>query len=233
MSKFITEIFLKELYKKKPFENYELEKNERLTPGAQEYLRDKNIKIESYLKDNESLGKKYESEKIIKNSKNLINQDEILGKVDEKENNKEISLEEKKLFYKLNSIEVLLFNLAGDILQNNLSLAQKIMDIGRDIKSLRDIVNGECKIINIEKPCDNDLEEKKLEITDVYVYSRNKKEIFDLYYLYCELNIIKCSIIEIYQCEDKENSDMLIKGIQLILKKISEIVYKLLGGVKC
>lgn len=217
MSKFITEIFLKELYKKKSFKIYELKKNERLTPGAQEYLRDRNIKIESYLKDEKPSEEK----------------NKIPEKIKKKIDKNEISLEDKKLYYKLNSIEVLLFNLAGDILQNNLSLAQKIIDIGRDIKNLRDVIDGKCKILNIENPCDDDLEKGLLEITDVYVYSKYKKEIFNLYYLYCQLNIIKYSVIDRYKCEDKEILNQLIKGIQLILKKISEIIYKLLGGVKC
>lgn len=45
MIKFITEEYLRELYRKKPFNIYKLKQEQRLTPGAIEYLSDKKIKI--------------------------------------------------------------------------------------------------------------------------------------------------------------------------------------------
>jgi len=45
MMKFITEEYLRDLYKKEPFSIYELNQGERLTPGAREYLSDRGIKM--------------------------------------------------------------------------------------------------------------------------------------------------------------------------------------------
>ena len=49
MLKFITEEYLKDLYRKEPFINFDLKTNERLTPGGRQYLLDKGIKMNSNL----------------------------------------------------------------------------------------------------------------------------------------------------------------------------------------
>ena len=41
--KFITEEDLRDLYRKQPFTNYDLQKGERLTPGARQFLVDRGI----------------------------------------------------------------------------------------------------------------------------------------------------------------------------------------------
>ena len=46
MLKFITEQYLREIYKKTPFEIFKLEKEQRLTPGGRQFLVDKRIKVE-------------------------------------------------------------------------------------------------------------------------------------------------------------------------------------------
>lgn len=47
MLKFITEQYLREIYKKTPFEIFKLEKEQRLTPGGRQFLVDKRIKVEN------------------------------------------------------------------------------------------------------------------------------------------------------------------------------------------
>ena len=43
--KFITEEDLRDLYKKQPFTNYDLQPGERLTPGARQFLVDRGINM--------------------------------------------------------------------------------------------------------------------------------------------------------------------------------------------
>ncbi len=54
MMKFITEEYLRDLYRKEPFNTYKLEQGQRLTPGAAEYLSDKGIKLSDDSKVNKS-----------------------------------------------------------------------------------------------------------------------------------------------------------------------------------
>ena len=90
MSKFITKIF---------FKNYKSKKNKELVVEVKESLFER--KVDSK----------------IKNYKKLVNKDEILEKWTRimDENNKEFSLEGKRLLNKLNSIEILLSNLSRNI----------------------------------------------------------------------------------------------------------------------
>ena len=46
MMKFITEEYLRDVYKEAPFDRYKLAEGQRLTPGARQYLSDKGIKME-------------------------------------------------------------------------------------------------------------------------------------------------------------------------------------------
>lgn len=55
MLKFITEEYLRELYRKEPFECFQIEQNQRLTPGGRQYLLDKKVKIENFDKDRKEI----------------------------------------------------------------------------------------------------------------------------------------------------------------------------------
>lgn len=57
MLKFITEEYLREKYKNKPFDSFIIENNEKLTPGGKEYLLDKKIKIENSEEKNKKFDK--------------------------------------------------------------------------------------------------------------------------------------------------------------------------------
>ena len=43
--KFITEEYLRDMYRKNPFTNFSLVEGQRLTPGASQFLRDKRIEL--------------------------------------------------------------------------------------------------------------------------------------------------------------------------------------------
>ncbi|MEG2936611.1 MAG: cobalamin adenosyltransferase, partial [Clostridium sp.] len=46
MMKFITEEYLRDLFRKEPFDTYKLNEGQRLTPGARQYLSDKRIELQ-------------------------------------------------------------------------------------------------------------------------------------------------------------------------------------------
>lgn len=54
--KFITEEDLRDLYKRQPFTNYDLQPGERLTPGARQFLVDRGIDM--YDRNDPFTGKK-------------------------------------------------------------------------------------------------------------------------------------------------------------------------------
>lgn len=69
MIKFITEEYLRNLYREEAFDTYKLKQGQRLTPGAKEYLSDKRIKLiydSSEVDSNDSINKKYHKNSITK-----------------------------------------------------------------------------------------------------------------------------------------------------------------------
>lgn len=203
MLKFITEDYLKDSYRKEPFTDFDLKVDERLTPGGRQYLLDKGIKINSNLPtDNKNILKKQEA-----------NEEKIKSNED---------LKQKKLLYKLKALEVLFLSSASEMLSEDIKLTQKIVDLGRHIKGIREFIEGTCElaIINPKNSYENFAD---IEITDVYIHLKNSKEILNLYYLFCKLEEFKYEIIL-----DFEKSDILDK----ILENVYEIESTLSGIIK-
>ena len=69
MFRFITEDYLKDLYRKEPFKEFKLNENEKLTPGGRQYLLDKGIKINSNLPTDSKKEEKIDETLIDENNK--------------------------------------------------------------------------------------------------------------------------------------------------------------------
>ena len=114
--KFITEEYLKDVYRKEPFNIYELNNDKRLTPGARQYLLDKGIKI----LDDVSF----------KNNKSpLVKQTKALPEVNKRNL--------KKLYLKLKVMEALFLAAGSEIIKENIILAQNIINLSKNILAIR------------------------------------------------------------------------------------------------
>ncbi|MBP1890512.1 ethanolamine utilization cobalamin adenosyltransferase [Clostridium moniliforme] len=207
MPKFITEDYLKDSYRKEPFTTYELNTGERLTPGGRQYLLDKGIKINSNLPTDNKKSEKKTEEKIITEDK--VN---------------------KKLIYKFKAIESLTLSCANELLNEDLILAQKVVDIERNIKNIRKFIEGKCELEVINECINKEyLKSCDLEITDIYMHLENSKEIFNLYYLFCKLKEFKYEIIE----EEWELLEKILSNLDSIINTLYEMICEATGGMKC
>lgn len=205
MLKFITEDYLKDLYRKEPFKEFKLNEGQRLTPGGRQYLLDKGIKINSNLPTD---------------SKKEEKSDDIL--IDE---NKDVKY--KILTYKCRSVEASFLNAASKIINEDLNLAQKLIDLEREIKNIREFTEGKIKLEVINpKVCDFSNEE--IEITDVYIYLKNSEKILNLYILLCKLNEFKYDILERY--ENDELINRILINLENIINILSTTISKEIGG---
>ena len=204
MFRFITEDYLKDLYRKEPFKEFKLNENEKLTPGGRQYLLDKGIKINSNLPT--------DSKKEEKRDETLID-----------ENNKYCY---KDIIYKCKSIEASFLESASKIIKEDLNLAQKLIDLGREIKNIREFTEGKTKLESNPKICDFYNEE--IEITDVYIHLKNSKQILNLYILLCKLNEFKYYLLEKYE-NDELVKEILIK-LENIINILSMTISKEIGG---
>ncbi|GAA0076541.1 hypothetical protein UT300005_09190 [Clostridium sp. CTA-5] len=216
--KFITEEYLRILYKKEAFSMYKLNQGERLTPGAHQYLSDKGIKLitELTIGNNESF--KQSNSEILKNNANI----------------------NKKVYLKLKSIESLFLITGSEFIKEDIFLAQAIIDLEKKIVNIRNSIKGicnfekplckECTGIKIENFCD-DIDDC-FEITEFHMQLEKREEILKLNMLRCLLREANEFIAQSYQ----NNNDLvneIIKNINFIINSLSQLICLTIGGERC
>lgn len=221
MTKFITEEHLKGLYKKEPFNSFELKINERLTPGGRQYLLDKKILIIDNL--NMKISDKCTDRVRIK--------EKIESDTKEEKKCKE-NLKNQNLIYKFNSIESLFYKLASDVFIKDLELAQKIIDICRYIRNFREFLEGKTELININCKVETEDQKEEVEISEIYIYTKNSSDLFAIQHLFYELKILKNLIVEVYE-KEKHTLEITTKYIDVIIEIMSKLISETAGGMKC
>lgn len=221
MTKFITEEHLKGIYKKEPFSSFELKINERLTPGGRQYLLDKKILIIDNL--NLKISDKCTDKAGIK--------EKIESNIKEEKKDKE-NLKNQNLVYKFSSIESLFYKLASDIFVKDLELAQKIIDICRYIRDFREFLEGKKELVNINYKVEIEDQKEKVEISEIYIYTKNSSDLFAIQHLFYELKILKGLVVEVYENE-KHTLEVTTKYIDVIIEMMSKVISETAGGMKC
>ncbi|WP_343775860.1 cobalamin adenosyltransferase [Clostridium sartagoforme] len=214
MMKFITEEYLRDLYKKEPFSTYQLNQGERLTPGAKQYLSDRGIRMS----DEVSYNKKAND---IKESKTL-----------------QIGCK-KRLYYKLKSMEAEFLVVSRDVLKDDIILSQNIISLGKKITNIRNFIAGEteleklicqeCTGINSTNFYD-DIDDC-FEITEFYMQLNKSNEILKLHVLRCKVHELELYLSEFYN-EDNLGHDV-IKSVNSIINSLSQIICSIVGGKIC
>ncbi len=216
--KFITEEYLRDLYKKEPFNDYKLNQEERLTPGARQYLSDKGIKMLDEV-----------SFKVDKDI--IVNQPKLL--IVENKN-------KKKLYYKLKSIEAVFLMTSSDILKEDIILAENIIELGRMIKDIRSFIygKGELKIINCKECSGINLDnfyddiDDCFEITEFYMQLEKGKEILKLHILRCQLHELEPYVYDVYGDDDNLGKDI-TRNVNSIINSLSQMICSIIGGKRC
>lgn len=221
--KFITEIDLRDLYRKEPFTAYELELGTRLTPGARQYLTDQGIKMfknDCYTK------------------KNIVDKKQS-SVLPERKNN----WKKKKLYCKMQSMEALFLFTEQELLSEDVFLAQNVIDLGKqftDIKnalegkgSVKDLCCKECTGINAGN-FSNDLGDC-FEITELHIQLERGRDIIILHRLRCGLREIEPAVLELYEGSVDENElcQDVIGKVNQIINTLSQIICSIFGGKKC
>ncbi|ADF99814.1 conserved hypothetical protein [Clostridium botulinum F str. 230613] len=200
MMKFITEEYLRDLYRKEPFNTYKLEQGQRLTPGAAEYLSDKGIELSDDSKVNKS--SKVNANISPKNSAKTPEETiKDVGNSDVKFNLN------KKLCLKLKSMEAKFLVVSSEILKEDIILSQNIINLGRKISNIRNVVDGkgtlepiylkECTGMNSsnsEAVLDN-----CFEITEFHMQLPKSNSILKMNVLRCAVQELQFEIIDTYK----------------------------------
>lgn len=215
--KFITEIDLRNLYKKQAFTVYNIDENIRLTPGARQFLLDRKIQImksEIHEVREESIG--------LKKKKNW---------------------RKMKLLTKLSSLEALFFIIVEETIGRDLILAQEIIKLSKEIRGIKESLENNTPIKDINFDANSKLEEKlslknmevDIDITDFHIQLEKGRDILNLHRLRCGLEEIEPSVYQLWEYDDDKielYENIIIKLHQLI-NRLSQEIYYILGGVKC
>lgn len=228
MMKFITEEYLRDLYRKEPFDTYKLQQGQRLTPGAAQYLSDKRIKLnDGALNLNKKVSKSSQEEKI-ETVKEVVNV------------NLNLNLN-KKLCYKLKSMEAVFLVTGSEILKDDIILAQNVINLGKKISNIRNVVNGkgiletidckECTFMNSSN-FTTELEDC-FEITEFHMQLEKSNAILKMHTLRCALGELQFEIIENFKSDDENLKNRIVENLNSIINSLSQLICLAVGGKEC
>ncbi len=219
--KFITEMELRDLYKREPFTTYVLEPGTKITPGARQFLVDRRVTLTTAQADapqKTSAGKPQKTE----------------------EREKWCNL---RLQRRMDSIESLFILIAAELLHSgNALMSEEIMSLGHCFRNVAKAEREQTApdIIQfwgwtaeeIKNRADN--LEKFVDISEFHVGLENGKEIALLHYLRASLREVEPAILEVYWNEEKQDCSRqdLIDAVNLIINIICMMMWKCLGGQK-
>lgn len=220
MMRFITEEYLRDLYRKEPFNTYKLQQGQRLTPGAAQYLSDKGIKMNN---DDSKINKNISQ----KNKAETIKQ----------ERNSNLK---KKFCCKLKAIEAIFLINSSEILREDVLLAQNIINLGKKISNIRNVVDGKGTLEPIYcKECTGmsslnfttDLGDC-FEITEFHMQLKESNAILKMHTLRCALQELQFEIIETYENDD-DLKNKIIENINSVINLLSQLICSAVGGKEC
>jgi ethanolamine utilization cobalamin adenosyltransferase len=214
---------LRDLYRKEPFTTYEIEPGARLTPGARQYLADRGINMFDY------------GPCANKSTENVKLQSAAL----EKKNN----LQKKKLHCRMKSMEALFLLTGEELLSGDGTLAQSVIDLGKQFSNIKNALDGKGTIENLcckectgikEANFSNNLEDC-FEITEVHIELKKGRDIMILHRLRCTLREIEPEVLELYEGSKDENElcKDIIGKVNQIINTLSQMICSVVGGKVC
>ena len=214
--KFITEDDLRTIYRDKPFSSYDIGPDSRLTPGARQFLQDRQINV------------------FADGTLMHVGDGVIAGK--EPGSGPSDLLRNKRLFAALKSVDSLFLLTASELLDKDKCLAQEVLELGqnfdeikqmdREGRSFEPIPCKGCSCMN-EGNFSSDLGEC-FEITSFHIQADKGKEILLLHRLRCALYEVQVVVMETH-CTNK----CITERLNQIINRISQLICTAFGGNEC
>lgn len=221
--KFITEDDLRELYRKQPFTTYEIAPGTRITPGARQFLADRQI----YLPDEDPVR---------------------IGPGQVKKETKAAPPESAsapctgKLVLRIKSAEALFLTVAEELLSRDILLAQKIIGLKKNFSQIRALLESgkACEPLACEgctgireDNFDQDLDDC-FEITEFHIQLGKGREIIHMHRLRCALRELQSDIQESFAGpEENEQCKVVTTKVNQIVNTLSQMICYAAGGEKC
>ncbi|WP_218055144.1 cobalamin adenosyltransferase [Neobacillus massiliamazoniensis] len=219
--KFITESYLRDLYKKEPFTAYELGAKARLTPGGRQFLTDRGIKMVDS-SDNKKTG----------STKQQTEESES------KNNWKNLQFQSK-----MKSIEALFLLTGEELLRKDVCLAHMVVKLYKQFSALKNAVKNHSPVENLScNECaginENNFSSNLgdcFEITDFHMQLEKGREIVILHRLRCALQEMEPLMLELCDSSNEEQIwyEEMIGKVNQIINCLSQLIHSAVGGGKC
>lgn len=223
--KFITEADLRDLYRKEAFHSYQIPEGARLTPGARQFLADKRIETA----DCTFFSPKIEEQK--KEERKQEQSDTVL---------ETMNLQQmKKIRCKFQSVEALFLLTCEELLNRDVILAQKLLELCKKFTLLKKSVGESVpEIAVICQECTG-IKEKDFcqdcgdcfEITPFHIQLEKGKEILLLHRLRCALREIE-PVLDESQKDSIWNKNA-VNTINQMIHILSQMICTAVGGKEC
>lgn len=224
--KFITEEDLRDLYRKQPFTDYDLQEGERLTPGARQFLVDRGINM--YDKENPC-----KPVTVTASGDGTVTFNEVAaGKPLECKNN-------RKLCAQMKSLKSLFLLTAQELLSRDVCLSQQVTGLYRQFASLGAASEGKCETADLCcRPCsgiNGDNFSQCLgdcfEITEFHMQMPKGKEMLMLDRLRSELELFDIELDSLIANEELQKN---VSGkLNQIINTLSQMICTEMGGNEC
>lgn len=222
--KFITEDDLRDLYKIEPFTDYQIEPGSRITPGARQFLADRGINM-------------FDDTSSWKNRKTVIEKDPSPLSERKKKLNK------KRVYSKIKTMEALFLVAAEELLNVDVLLAQKIINLTKIFSDIKNAVDGKSlsdqiccqKCTGIYEENFSDYLDDCFEITEYHIQLAKGKEIIALHRLRCALREFDLDVLEFLNSSNDENKQCkeVIGKVNQITNTLSQLICTTVGGERC
>ncbi|MBQ1353189.1 MAG: hypothetical protein IIY99_02915 [Firmicutes bacterium] len=214
--KFITEDDLRTIYRDKPFTSFDIEPDSRLTPGARQFLQDRQINV---FADGTAMH---------------VGDGVIAGK--EPSSGSPDLLRNKRLFAALKSADALFLLTASELIEKDVCLAQEVLDLGQKFDEIKQM-DAEGKMFE-PLPCktcscmndsnfSSDLGEC-FEITSFHIQADKGREILLLHRLRCALYEVQVVVMETH-CTNK----CITERLNQIINRLGQMICTAFGGNGC
>ncbi|MGI6751791.1 MAG: hypothetical protein ACOX4U_04125 [Anaerovoracaceae bacterium] len=210
--RFITEDDLRESYGKQPFISYEIIPGTRLTPGARQFLADRQI---------------FPSEVIISDIKaDEIAEDPAVDRME----------------CRIRSMEALFLAVAEELLSVHARRAVELMDLGESLRQVELMLKGEKAEEGIgSQQCAGmdqvDLQEYQddcFRINGHHIQLAEGKEIIAMHRLRCQLRELRLDMRELFSKDQVKNHYMEAeRRINQIINTLSQMICDAVGGKTC
>lgn len=147
----------------------------------------------------------------------------------------------KMVCLKLKSMEAAFLVTSSEILKEDIILAQNIVNLGKKISNIRNVINKKailepiylkecCKMNSLNFTTELD---DCFEITEFHMQLKKSNSILKIHTLRCAMRELQFEINKMYKSDDDSLKNRILDNVNLIINSLSQLICLAVGGKEC